>query len=103
MYSNRLGGLAVAFGVAGAVIAFALQEVIASVAGWVAISFAGFYNPGDRVQLGGIKGDVNDVSILRHCGGVRKDRRRVAFASMTVQLVEMPALEVRLKQTRESQ
>lgn len=65
VYSNRLGGLTVAFGVAGAGIAFALQEVIASVAGWVAISFAGFYNPGDRVQLGGIKGDVIDVSVLR--------------------------------------
>lgn len=63
VYSNRLGGLTVAFGVAGAGIAFALQEVIASVAGWVAISFAGFYNPGDRVQLGGIKGDVIDVSV----------------------------------------
>ena len=65
VYSSRLGGLTVAFGVAGAGIAFALQEVIASVAGWVAISFAGFYRPGDRVQLGGIKGDVIDVSILR--------------------------------------
>lgn len=33
IYSNRLAGLTVAFGVAGAGIAFALQEVIASVAG----------------------------------------------------------------------
>lgn len=65
VYSSRLGGLTVALGVAGAGIAFALQEVIASVAGWAAISFAGFYRPGDRVQLGGIKGDVIDVSILR--------------------------------------
>jgi small-conductance mechanosensitive channel len=65
VYSSRLGGLTVAFGVAGAGIAFALQEVIASVAGWAAISFAGFFRPGDRVQLGGIKGDVIDVSILR--------------------------------------
>jgi small-conductance mechanosensitive channel len=65
IYSSRLGGLTVAFGVAGAGIAFALQEVIASIAGWAAISFAGFFRPGDRVQLGGIKGDVIDVSILR--------------------------------------
>jgi len=55
----------VAFGVAGAGIAFALQEVIASIAGWVAISFGGFYRPGDRVQLGGIRGDVIDVGVLR--------------------------------------
>jgi len=65
VYSERLGGFTVAFGVAGAGIAFALQEVIASVAGWVAISIGGFYKPGDRVQLGGIKGDVIDISILR--------------------------------------
>ena len=65
VFSNRLGGLTVALGVAGAGIAFALQEVIASVAGWFAISFANFYRPGDRVQVGGIKGDVIDVGILR--------------------------------------
>ena len=65
MFSDRLGGLTVAFGVAGAGIAFALQEVIASVAGWVAVSFGGFYKVGDRVQLGGIKGDVIDIGVLR--------------------------------------
>jgi len=64
-FSDRLGGLTVALGVAGAGIAFALQEVIGSVAGWVAISLGNFYSPGDRVQLGGIRGDVIDVSILR--------------------------------------
>jgi small-conductance mechanosensitive channel len=65
VFSDRLGGLTVALGVAGAGIAFALQEVIASIAGWFAISFANFYKTGDRVQLGGIKGDVIDVGILR--------------------------------------
>ncbi len=65
VFSDKLGGFTVAFGVAGAGIAFALQEVIASVAGWVAISLGNFYSPGDRVQVGGIRGDVIDVSILR--------------------------------------
>jgi small-conductance mechanosensitive channel len=65
IFGDRLGGLTVALGVAGAGIAFALQEVIASVAGWVAVSFGNFYSPGDRVQLGGIKGDVIDVGMLR--------------------------------------
>lgn len=65
IYSSRLGGFTVALGVAGAGIAFALQEVIASVAGWVAISFGNFYATGDRVQLGGIKGDVIDIGMLR--------------------------------------
>jgi small-conductance mechanosensitive channel len=63
--SDKLGGLTVALGVAGAGIAFALQEVIASFAGWLAILFGGFYKTGDRVQLGGVKGDVMDIGVLR--------------------------------------
>lgn len=51
--------------VAGAGIAFALLEVIASFAGWLAIMFGGFYKTSDRVQLGGIKGDVMDIGVLR--------------------------------------
>lgn len=65
VFSDRLGGLTVALGVAGAGVAFALQEVIASFAGWFAITFAHFYSPGDRVEVGGIKGDVIDISFLR--------------------------------------
>jgi small-conductance mechanosensitive channel len=64
-YSKNLGGFTVALGVAGAGIAFALQEVIASVAGWMALMFGNFYRTGDRVQLGGIKGDVIDIGVLR--------------------------------------
>lgn len=65
VFNDKLGGLTVFFGVAGAGIAFALQEVIASAAGWVAMSFGRFYQIGDRVQLGGIKGDVIDIGVLR--------------------------------------
>jgi len=65
VFSDRLGGLTVALGVAGAGIAFALQEVIVSVAGWLAITFSNFYRVGDRIQLGGNVGDVIDVGILR--------------------------------------
>lgn len=65
IFSDKLGGLTVTLGVAGAGIAFALQEVIASFAGWLAIMFGGFYKTGDRVQLGGIKGDVMDIGVLR--------------------------------------
>ncbi|SHF80366.1 Small-conductance mechanosensitive channel [Flavobacterium segetis] len=65
VFSDKLGGLTVALGVAGAGIAFALQEVIASFAGWLAIMFGDFYKTGDRVQLGGIKGDVMDIGVLR--------------------------------------
>ncbi|MDA0745692.1 MAG: mechanosensitive ion channel [bacterium] len=73
VFSEKLAGLTVFFGVAGAGVAFALQEVIASAAGWVAMSFGRFYQVGDRVQLGGIKGDVIDIGVLRttlmECGG----------------------------------
>ena len=65
VFSEKLGGFTIALGVAGAGIAFALQEVIASFAGWGGIIFGGFYKIGDRVQLGGIKGDVMDIGILR--------------------------------------
>jgi small-conductance mechanosensitive channel len=65
VFKDRLGGLAIAFGVAGAGVAFALQEVIVSLAGWVAIVFGRFFVTGDRVQLGGIKGDVIDIGLLR--------------------------------------
>ena len=71
--SGRLGGLSVALGAGSAGVAFALQEVIASFAGWVALSFGGFYGIGDRIQLGGIMGDVIDIGMLRttimECGG----------------------------------
>ena len=65
IFSSKLGGLTVAFGVAGAGVAFALQEVIASAAGWVVVSAGRYYATGDRVELGGIKGDVIDIGILR--------------------------------------
>jgi len=65
VFKNKLGELSVAMGIAGAGIAFALQEVIVSIAGWLAILFGGFYKPGDRIQLGGIKGDVMDIGVLR--------------------------------------
>lgn len=63
--SAHLAEFTVALGVVGAGVAFALQEVIGSIAGWIALSIQHFYKIGDRVQLGGIKGDVIDITILR--------------------------------------
>lgn len=65
IYIKQLGSFTVALGVAGAGIAFALQEVIVSIAGWIALMTGNFYKTGDRVQLGGIKGDVIDIGVLR--------------------------------------
>ncbi|NJO32594.1 MAG: mechanosensitive ion channel [Rhodospirillales bacterium] len=64
-FSDNWGQVTVLFGVAGAGIAFALQEVIVSIAGWATLSFGVFYRPGDRVKLGGIVGDVIDIGVLR--------------------------------------
>ena len=65
VFSERLGGLHIAFGIVGAGVAFALQEVITSIAGFVAVSFGHFYKTGDRIRLAGIRGDVIDVGVLR--------------------------------------
>ncbi|GAB1405030.1 hypothetical protein MASR1M74_22090 [Lentimicrobium sp.] len=65
VFSNQLTGLTVFLGVAGAGIAFALQEVIASIAGYIAIHTSNFYKVGDRVMVGGIIGDVIDIKLLR--------------------------------------
>ena len=64
VFSEQLHSIAVALGVASAGIAFALQEVIVSIAGWFAISFGRFYKIGDRVQLSGTVGDVIDIGVF---------------------------------------
>ena len=46
-------------------LAFALQEAIGSVAGWFNIVSGGIYRVGDRIELGGVKGDVVDITPLR--------------------------------------
>lgn len=65
IFNTKLSGIGTALGVAGAGIAFALQEVIVSVAGYITVFTSHFYKVGDRVKLGGIKGDVIDIGILR--------------------------------------
>lgn len=65
VYSNQLTGFTVFLGIAGAGIAFALQEVIASIAGFMVIHFSQFFKVGDRVLFGGIKGDVIDIGVFR--------------------------------------
>lgn len=65
IFNAKLNGFTVFLSVAGAGIAFAVQEVIASIAGFIAINFSNFYKVGDRVSVGGIKGDIIDIGILR--------------------------------------
>ena len=55
----------VAMGILGAGIAFASQEVIGSLAGYVNIVSGSLYRIGDRVRIGEVTGDVLDISLLR--------------------------------------
>ena len=49
----------------GAGIALALQDVILSVAGWFLIIVRRPFQVGDRIELGGVKGDVIDIRLLQ--------------------------------------
>jgi small-conductance mechanosensitive channel len=62
-FSEKIGSITIAFGVVSAAVAFALKESILSIAGWLAITFGNFFAVGDRVLLGGVRGDVIDVGL----------------------------------------
>ena len=57
--------LAQAFGLIGAGIAFALQRVITAVAGYFVILRGKTFNVGDRIMMGGVRGDVIDLSFMQ--------------------------------------
>jgi small-conductance mechanosensitive channel len=61
-----LGGrLSVIIGFATAGVAFAMQEVIGSLFGWLNILAGRIYTVGDRIEVGGVRGDVLDITPLR--------------------------------------
>jgi len=59
------GNFAVFIGILGAGIAFASQEVIGSVSGYLNIVTGNLYHIGDRVRIGDVVGDVMDITLLR--------------------------------------
>jgi len=65
LFEDRLGRLSFALGIAGAGVAVALQDVLASIAGAFSIGFSKLYTVGDRVQIGHTRGDVIDIGLLR--------------------------------------
>lgn len=65
VYRSKLGNVTVALGVAGAGIAFALQEVIVSFAGWLNIMLSNQITVGQRVKIGEISGDIIDIGVLK--------------------------------------
>jgi small-conductance mechanosensitive channel len=65
LFADRLKHVGFALGFVGAGIVVALQDVIASVGGFIAIGFSSLYSVGDRIQVNETKGDVVDISIMR--------------------------------------
>jgi small-conductance mechanosensitive channel len=65
VWRSAIGHLALFGGLLAAGLAFALQEVIGSIAGWFNIVSGGIYRVGDRVEIAGVKGDVIDITLLR--------------------------------------
>ena len=61
-FAGRIG---VVVGLAAAGVAFAMQEVIGAVAGWFNIMLGRIFRVGDRIEMGGVRGDVIDVTPLR--------------------------------------
>jgi len=58
----RLAGF---LGLVGAGLAFALQRVITAVAGYFVILRGKTFNVGDRIQMGGVRGDVVGLSFMQ--------------------------------------
>lgn len=61
-FAGRIG---VVLGLAAAGVAFAMQEVIGALAGWVSILSSRQFRVGDQIQMGGVRGDVLDITPLR--------------------------------------
>lgn len=66
VYWRPAGGQVLAvLGFAAAGVAFALQELIGALAGWFNILSGRIFRVGDRIQMGGVRGDVIDITPLR--------------------------------------
>ena len=61
-FAGRIG---VVLGLGAAGLAFAMQEVVGAVAGWFNILSGSIFRVGDRIQMGGVRGDVIDITPLR--------------------------------------
>jgi small-conductance mechanosensitive channel len=51
-------------GVVGAGLALSLHQVLLCLLGWLMLQINRYYDVGDRVQIGEIKGDVSDIGVL---------------------------------------
>lgn len=64
-FTGNMEQFGLSLGLITAGLAFALQEVILAVFGWIIIFTTNSYNPGDRIEINGIKGDVIDIGVTK--------------------------------------
>jgi small-conductance mechanosensitive channel len=65
IWFNDPARLATAFGLVTAGLAFALQRVITATAGYFVILRGDTFNVGDRIVMGGVRGDVINLSFMQ--------------------------------------
>ena len=65
VWVRNISSIAILLGFASAGTALALQEVLLSIAGWFLIIGRRPFEVGDRIELGGVKGDVIDIRLLQ--------------------------------------
>lgn len=63
-FTGNIKDMALAIGLLTAGITITLQELILSIAGSVYIFLVKVYQPGDRIEIAGIKGDVIDIDSM---------------------------------------
>ena len=65
IWFDQPGRLATAMGLFSAGLAFALQRVVTALAGYVVILRGDTFNVGDRITMGGVRGDVVALSFIQ--------------------------------------
>ena len=63
-FTGNIQDFTLAIGLFSAGVAFTLQELILSIAGSLYIFIVKVYQPGDRIEINGIKGDVIDIDSI---------------------------------------
>jgi small-conductance mechanosensitive channel len=65
IWIQDINSITVILSVLGAGIALALQEAILCVAGWILVLVRRPFEVGDRIELGGVRGDVIDIRLFQ--------------------------------------
>ncbi len=65
IWFNDPARLATAFGLVSAGMAFALQQVVTSIAGYLVVLRGNTFTVGDRISMGGVRGDVMRLGFIQ--------------------------------------